>query len=91
MTLVEAAVLGCPIVTTEVGIAKTDIFLSWENCFVCSVGDIDCIAKSVLELILDNAKRELFKHKMQDSIRSLTMSKEEYMAKYIALLESLIK
>ncbi len=87
MTLVEAGVFGCPIVTTRVGIAKTDIFVNGQNSFICPVGDIECLSKAVIDLIEHPEKRRLFKKQMQDSIKAMAISKEEYTAKYIALLE----
>src|SRR3989344_942637 len=91
MVLVEAALSSCPIITTNVGIAQSGIFVNGVNSFVCPVGDVDAIARAILELITDNAKRELFKWKMQDSIKEKMISKEEYMASYIALLQNLLR
>ncbi|MFZ2621027.1 MAG: glycosyltransferase [Minisyncoccia bacterium] len=91
MTLIEAGASGCPIVTTRVGIAKTYMFKNGENCFVCPVGDSECLSRSILELIHDNSKRELFKRKMQYSIKSISITKEEYTTKYVALLEKLLQ
>ena len=89
MSLLEAGASGLPIVTTSVGLAKTPFFQNGENSFVCSVGDSKCISEKILELISNPEKRELFKKRMQDSIRKQAMSKEEYVANYIGLLEKL--
>lgn len=91
MTLIEAGASGCPIVTTRVGIANTNLFVNGKNSFVCPVGDVACLSESILELIMSNEKRELFKREMQDSIKTMAITKEDYTAKYVALLESLIK
>ena len=91
MTLIEAGVAGCPIVTTKVGIAKTDLFKNGENSFVCPVGDVDCLANAIIDLIEDPKKRNLFKDRMQDNIRDIAISKEQYVARYIALLEALLE
>ena len=91
MTLIEAAAAGCPIVTTEVGIAKTNLFKNGENSFVCPVGDVDCLADSVIELLSHPEKRELFKRQMQASIKAMSISREQYVAQYIGLLESLLQ
>ncbi len=90
MTLIEAAASGCPIVTTQVGIAKTDVFKNGKNSFVCPIGDTECLVKALAELISNSPKRELFKGGMQDSIKSVTISKEEYVSEYIALLQHLL-
>ena len=90
MTLIEAGASGCPIVTTRVGMAKTGLFVNKENSFVCPVDDVECLSGSVLEVINSNSVRELFKHKMQDSIKRRSISKEEYATQYIALLQKLL-
>ncbi len=91
MTLVEASVAGTPVVTTKVGLAKTGLFKSGENSFVCPVGDVDCLAKSIEELITNPEKGKLFSQKMQDSIKAVSISKEEYVSRYVGLLEKLTK
>ncbi len=91
MTLVEAGASGLPIVTTDVGIAKTDIFKNGENSFVCSVGDVDCLSKSLIDLITNEEKRKLFSERMKDSIKRVLITKEEYVSKYVDLLKKLLK
>ncbi|MCX6701663.1 MAG: glycosyltransferase [Candidatus Zambryskibacteria bacterium] len=91
MSLIEAGASECPIVTTQVGIANTSLFINDKNSFICPVGDVECIFKAISELIHNNIKRELFKREMQDSIKNIMIPKEEYTAKYIALLENLIE
>lgn len=90
MTLIEAGASGCPIVTTKVGIAKTDLFKNGQNSMVCEVGDYRCISEKILELIHDNSKRELFKRSMISDIQKDFISKDEYVSKYVRLLENLI-
>jgi glycosyltransferase involved in cell wall biosynthesis len=90
MSLIEAGAAGVPIVTTEVGIAKTELFKDTINSYVCGVGETDHIAKHIAELLSDPAKRNLFKHEMQDSIKAVAISKEEYISKYVSLLEKLL-
>ncbi len=90
MTLIEAGASGCPIVTTRVGIAKTNMFVDGVNSFVCEVGDIEKIAQGIIELLLNSSQRELFKIQMRDSINALPRSREEYTATYIGLLEKLL-
>lgn len=91
MSLIEAGASGCPIVTTKVGIANTDLFKNGENSFVCETGDEKCILESILKMIRDNSKRELFKREMQVSIKNAVITKQEYVDKYASLLESLIR
>ncbi len=49
-TLIEAATLHCPIVTTNVGIVGS-VLADEVHCLVCPVGDIECIATKVHNLI----------------------------------------
>jgi len=91
MTLIEAGAAGCPIVTTNVGIAKTDLFKNGINSYVCPVGDIDCLSKSIIDLLEYPEKRQLFKDGMRASIKSISMSRDEYVNRYVGLLEKLIK
>lgn len=91
MSLIEAGASGCPIVTTKVGIANTDLFRNGENSFVCGTDDEKCILESILKMIRDNSKRELFKREMQVSIKNVVISKQEYVDKYVNLLENLVK
>ena len=90
MTLVEAGAAGCPVVTTNVGIAQTALFADTVNSYICEVGDIRHIAKHVAHFLSDPTKRELFKKNLQDSIKSTAVSREEYVRKYIPLLQKLL-
>jgi|SRR3989344_3001071 len=90
MTLIEAGTAGCPIVTTKVGVAKTGLFKDGENSYVCPVGDISCLSNHIVELASNPEKRNLFKNKMRDSIKNMFVSKEEYISRYIAMLENLL-
>ncbi len=90
MTLIEAGASGCPIVTTKVGIASSGLFKDGKNSSVCRAVDVGCISKEVLDLISDNSKRELFKHAMQDSIKTIAISKEDYVKRYVESLNNLL-
>ncbi len=90
MTLIEAGASGCVVVTTKVGIAKTDIFKDGYNSYVCEVGDINAIAGRLRDLIINSDKRKLFKQRLQDSIRASSVTRDEYVEEYVGLLRSLI-
>ena len=92
MTLIEAGASGCPIVTTKVGVAKTDLFIDGVNSYVCPVGDVDCLSKKLLDLVENKDKRDLFSQNMKESIKkNVYINKEEYVQKYVGLLENLYK
>ena len=90
MTLVEAAASGCPIITTRVGLAKTDLFKDGVNSYVCPVGDIKCLSDKLRDLILNAGKAKEFASRMQNDIQKLNISKDDYNKKYIELLEQLL-
>jgi hypothetical protein len=77
------------VVTTKVGIAKTNLFRDEENCHVCPVGDYECLSNCITEIIHDNPKRELFAHRLQDAVRAAAGTKEAYYNAYIGLLQQL--
>jgi len=91
MTLIEVGSLGFPIVTTEVGIAKTSLFKNKENCLICPVEDVDCISKSVIDFITNEEKRKSFGNNLRDSIKNISLSKETSISQNVGLLESIIK
>ncbi len=91
MTLIEAGASGCPIVTTNVGVAKTDLFVDGFNSHICPVGDVDCIANKLNDLIRNPEKRKLFKQRMQDNIRAISIGRDEYVSRYTGLIKELIK
>ena len=90
MTLLQAGAFGCPIVTTKVGVAKTNLFKDGQNSFVCSVGDVECLSKSVIDLLEHPEKRQLFKERMQVDVRGVAVSRNDYIEKYVSLLEELL-
>ncbi len=91
MTLIEAGAAGAMIVTTKAGVAQTSLFDDERNAHVCPVGDDECIANCIIGVIMDNQRRELFAHNIQQAIRATAISQEEYSEKYVELLSSLIK
>ncbi len=91
MTLIEAGVSGFPVVTTKVGIAKTSLFESDKNCFMCEVGDVDCIAKSMIDFITNEEKRKSFGNNLRVSIKNISTNRDVYVSQYVGLLESILK
>lgn len=91
MTLIEAGASGCPIVTTSVGVAKTDLFRNGFNASVCFKMNSRCIAEELLSIMHDSQRRELYRRNMKDSLSTLISTFEEYSDRYIGLLEKLIK
>lgn len=90
MSIIEAASSNIPIVTTQVGIAK-EICKDGINASVCPVGDIECIRRSINDLISDNSKRQLYVNSMKETLGDISGSMEDYSKNYVKSLEKLIK
>lgn len=90
MTLIQAGLSGASIVTTRVGLAKTDLFKDGVNSYVCDVGDVDCLSNKLIDLITNEEKRKSFAKNMHDNIKSTSISREDYVKKYIEILKSLL-
>ncbi len=76
--LVEAGLVGLPVVTTNVGIAKE--LENGKDAYIAPVGDKEFIFKAVYDLIKDGNKREMLKASMKKTLEEKLVSKEEYMA-----------
>ncbi|MBX4216193.1 glycosyltransferase family 4 protein, partial [Candidatus Parcubacteria bacterium] len=88
LSLVEAALSGLPIVTTDVGIAGTEL-LGGEGALIAPVGDDTALAKAVLRFLPDPEFRKKFARAARASVLgSLPDSKRAYLAAYRAAWES---
>ncbi|MHB8651689.1 MAG: glycosyltransferase [Minisyncoccota bacterium] len=82
MVLVEAAAADCPIVTTDVGIAR-DLMQNSEQEFVCPVGDAGCLAREVIRLLKNKSLREVAVLKTQAVLEHLVVPDSEiYLKRY---------
>ncbi|MBU4480148.1 glycosyltransferase family 4 protein [Patescibacteria group bacterium] len=81
MTLLESAVAGCPILTTDVGLVK-DI-LKEGSVEVCKVGDEKCFVKK-LENILGNKNilKTMSENAKRDVENRVIKNKEDYLREY---------
>lgn len=86
MTLIEAGASGIPIVTTRVGLAKTDLFKDGINTSICGSMTSSSVAEAVMVLITDNSRRLSYSQNIKSSISTLISSREEYIEKYIDIL-----
>lgn len=90
MSVIEAGLSGCPVLTTNVGIAS-DFLEHNKNSYICPVGDTLCIYEGVSKLIQDNAFRYQISTKLMDDLKAHILTKEEYSKRYIKLLEEASK
>src|SRR3989344_6864890 len=77
-TLVEAASLGCPIVSSDVGIVG-EVLLPDENALVCAPRDADCFASAVLRIREDGHLKRILSVRAEQAINGIEMSREDYL------------
>lgn len=81
MTLVEAALLRLPIVSTRVGIVG-DVLKAGQGALTCEVSDSECMGKNIVKLIEDKELRNSIYMEALKEINEHVISKEEYMERY---------
>lgn len=90
LTLMEAVVSGCLVVTSDVGIAK-EIIKDSENGFVCDITKPETFVEKLLLLVQN---KELYNEMKQNAgeiaQKKLGESKENYLNKYKSSLEKAI-
>lgn len=89
MALIEAGILGTPVVTTDVGVAG-DILTDGYNASVCPVGDVACISRAIVELLVHNEKRHAYTLALQESVQKSIPSQEDYVTMYIQNLRDIL-
>lgn len=77
-TLIEAAALGCPVVSSNVGIVG-DILLPNENALVCAPGDAECFAREIMRVRTDEHLRRALSVRAEQSVNGIAVSREEYL------------
>ncbi len=79
-TLVEAAMLHCPIVTTNVGVVGS-VLIDKVHCLACPVGDIECLANKLRSLIESFPLRVQLKEAAATAVKDkFQTTDEEYLA-----------
>jgi glycosyltransferase involved in cell wall biosynthesis len=82
LTLVEAALVGLPVVTTDVGIVG-DMLIDQESALVCPVGDAECLGLNIKRLILDHELRDKIKANAQEAaMGKLAPDQDTYLKNY---------
>lgn len=89
MSFVEAALSGCPIVTTSVGLAG-EVCKDGQNSFVISGGE-DELSNKLLGILSNQNLRLSFRQEMNNDIRNIFYTKEKYSETYFDLYSKLIK
>jgi glycosyltransferase involved in cell wall biosynthesis len=80
MSLVEAAASGCPLVSTDVGLASS-IIADGKSGFLCPVGDQECVSRGIARVMGDVPLRLAMKNASRESAVRHLLSKEDYLKK----------
>ncbi len=64
-TYIEAALSNSPMVVTDTGVIG-ELFVNKESALICAVGDINCLVRSVANLIEGNAMRHELREKAKE-------------------------
>lgn len=86
MSVIEAGLAGVPVVTTDVGVAG-EVLVDGKNSYIVSVGDTMGIIARVSELIAHNERRSVLSMALQEDIRALVPSRENYEDAYVSGLK----
>lgn len=89
MSLFESAYSGCPIVSTDVGIAQ-DVLDNGRSALVCPVGDQNCLTTKILNVLENPTVAQGLSEGAREDAQKEILSKEEYLKKYKEGIESLL-
>ncbi|HRY31031.1 MAG TPA: glycosyltransferase [Candidatus Paceibacterota bacterium] len=81
LVLAEAAALGVPIVTTDVGIVG-EILEPGKAVLTCSCDDIDCLASSIEKIVKDESLRNALVDNARAAILKTVPDEKTYLDKY---------
>ena len=82
LSLAEAALSGCPIVTTDAGIAGS-VLKEGVGAFICSPRDANCLSGKVLKIIADKElQKRLKRAALAEVLGKVSKNKEEYLSEY---------
>ena len=93
LTLIESVACHCPVVSTDVGIARELLIgdRASDPAFVCPIGDMTALFKSVSKIIEDPVTRELSVNEAYGRLGKVVVrSQEIYLGQYKNNLESAI-
>jgi glycosyltransferase involved in cell wall biosynthesis len=88
LTLVEAALLGCPIVTSQVGIVGS--VLGSDSCMICEPLDQECFRESIVRMLTDESMCSQLINNAKQAIEKHLLSKEAYLEAYKKELEKMV-
>ena len=91
LTIIEALACGCPVVSSDVGIAS-EVISEGESGFVCPVNDKNCFIKRIQEIMeIQSLKERLGINSKMLISEKITVDKEKYLLKYKQAMEECLK
>ncbi len=90
MSVVEAGLSKCPVLSTNVGLSGS-VLVHKKNSYICSVGDIICIRDGISAFIGDNVFRYNMAQNLYSDVSSGIPSKENYVHSYVEILKETLK
>ena len=91
LTIIEALACGCPVVSSDVGIAS-EVISEGESGFVCPVNDKNCFIKRIQEIMeIPSLKERLSVNSKMLLGEKMIATKEEYLLKYKQAMEECLK
>ncbi len=90
LVLLEAAAHAKPIVSTDVGIIRELIPASYER-FICPVGDVECLARALAELIDDEDLRLSYGAALRSQAQQLLIPEDAYGKLYYQSIAGLLR
>ncbi len=89
MSLFEASISGCAVVTTDVGIAQ-DVLDNGRSALVCPVGDEKCLATKILNVLENPLIAQGLSERAMEDAQKIALTKDEYLKQYKDGLENLL-
>lgn len=86
LALVEAAAIGCPIVSTNTGLAGS-MFIDNKEALICQPGDAIGLAAKICRLINNQKLKQRLTTEACHKVFQFSQSREEFMKKYINDIE----
>lgn len=88
LTIVEALVCGCPVISSDVGISS-EIISEGESGFVCPINDKNCFMRKIQDIMeVPGLKERLSIYSKSLADEKLSVNKEEYLSRYKQVMES---
>jgi len=90
LTLAEAAAVGCPVLTSKVGLA-TDFFTDGRDALICNIGDTQCFSNKMITFFSNSNMKKSIGEAGYELMSTQRMTHQAYLDKYKKALEMTVK